>query len=52
MNSILYIGLGLLALGFLLFVVSKIMIAHYDRKLWQLNNKLKQDEKWRKDYRK
>mgnify|MGYP001180023362 FL=1 len=52
MNSILYIGLGLLALGFLLFVVSQIMIAHYDRKLWQLNNKLKQDEKWRKDYRK
>jgi len=43
MNSILFIGLGLLALGFLLFVVSTIMIAHYDRKLWELKERNKYD---------
>ena len=43
MNSILFIGLGLLALGFLLFVVSEIMIAHYDRKLWELKERNKYD---------
>jgi len=43
MNTLLYIGLGLLALGFLLFVVSEIMIAHYDRKLWEL----KERKKWK-----
>jgi hypothetical protein len=43
MNTLLYIGLGLLALGFLLFVVSTIMISHYDRKLWELKERNKYD---------
>jgi len=43
MNSILFIGLGLLALGFLLFVVSTIMISYYDRKLWELKERNKYD---------
>jgi len=43
MNTLLYIGLGILALGFLLFVVSEIMIAHYDRKLWELKERNKYD---------
>jgi hypothetical protein len=41
MNTLLYIGLGFITLGFLLFVVSEIMIAHYDRKLWELNERKK-----------
>jgi len=42
-NLILYIGLGFMIVGFLLFVVSEIMITHYDRKLWEL----KERKKWR-----
>tara|TARA_R110001632_G_scaffold47118_1_gene119357 strand:+ start:54 stop:197 length:144 start_codon:yes stop_codon:yes gene_type:complete len=43
-NLILYIGLGFMISGFLLFVVSEIMIAHYDRKLWKLNERKKWTE--------
>jgi hypothetical protein len=43
-NLILYIGLGFMISGFLLFVVSEIMIAHYDRKLWELNERKKWTE--------
>ena len=43
MNSILFIGLGLLALGFLLFIVAVIMERHYDRKLWELKERNKYD---------
>ena len=42
-NLILYIGLGFMIVGFLLFVVSEMMIAHYDRKLWEL----KERKKWK-----
>jgi len=43
MNIILYIGLGLFALGFLLFIVSIIMERYYDRKLWELKERNKYD---------
>jgi len=43
MNTLLYIGLGILALGFLLFIVSVIMERHYDRKLWELQERNKYD---------
>ena len=39
--------ISLIAFGFI-----TIMERYYDRKLWELDNKLKQDEKWRKEYRK
>ena len=42
-NLILYIGLGFMIVGFLLFVVSEMMIAHYDRKLWELKERNKYD---------
>jgi len=45
MNTLLYIGLGFITLGFLLFVVSEIMIAHYDRKLWELKERKKSGER-------
>jgi hypothetical protein len=43
MNTLLYIGLGFITLGFLLFVVSIIMTSHYDRKLWELKERNKYD---------
>ena len=39
MNTLLVIGIGFITTGFLLLVVSEIMIAYYDRKLWELENK-------------
>ena len=35
MNTLLYIGLGFMVVGFLLFVVSIIMERHYEIKLWK-----------------
>ena len=46
-NLILYIGLGLMALGFVAFIVSSIMEQYYDRKLWELEQKRKRREKWK-----
>ena len=43
MNIILYIGLGLFALGFLLFIIAVIMERYYDRKLWELKERSKYD---------
>ncbi len=43
MNTLLYIGLGFITLGFLLFIVSIIMQRHYEVKLWEL----KEREKWK-----
>jgi len=42
MNTLLYIGLGFIILGFLLFIVAIIMERHYEVKLWEL----KEREKW------
>jgi hypothetical protein len=42
-NLFVYIGLGLFALGFLLFIVSIIMERHYEEKLWELRER----EKWK-----
>ena len=41
MNTILYIGLALMALGFIGFIVSIIMERHYEVKLFELNQKIK-----------
>ena len=46
-NLILYIGLALMALGFVAFFVSCIMERYYDKKLYELNKKLRKDDKWR-----
>jgi len=43
-NLFVYIGLGLFALGFLLFIVSIIMERHYEVKLWELEQERK---KWK-----
>ena len=46
-NLILYIGLALMALGFAAFIVSCIMERHYETKLFELDKKLRKDDKWR-----
>jgi len=38
MNALVYIGIGLMVTGFVLFIVATIMERHYDRKLWKLHN--------------
>ena len=40
-NTILYIGLALIALGFIGFMISCIMERHYETKLYELNKKLR-----------
>jgi len=44
MNTILYIGLALMALGFIGFIVAMIMERHYEVKLWELEQERK---KWK-----
>jgi len=43
-NLILYIGLGFITLGFLLFIVSIIMDRHYEVKLWELEQRNKNND--------
>jgi len=38
MNTLLVIGIGFITIGFILLVISEIMIRYYDRKLWELEN--------------
>jgi archaellum biogenesis protein FlaJ (TadC family) len=53
MDVLILLGLILIIFGCAYFILlAIIMERHYDRKLWELDNKLKQDEKWRKEYRK
>ena len=46
-NLILYIGLSLIAIGFIGWIVSICMERHYETKLYELNKKLRKDDKWR-----
>jgi hypothetical protein len=49
MDVLILLGLILIIFGCIFYFIAIIMERHYDRKLWELDNKLKQDEKWRKD---
>ena len=51
-NTLLYIGLTLIAVGFVGWLVSICMEAHYERKLYELNERLRKDEQWRTGQRK
>jgi uncharacterized protein YutD len=52
-DVLILLGLILIIFGCAYFILlAIIMERHYDQKLWELDNKLKQDEKWRKEYRK
>jgi ABC-type phosphate transport system permease subunit len=52
MDALILLGLILIIFGCIFYIIATIMERHYDQKLWELDNKLKQDEKWRKEYRK
>ena len=52
MDALILLGLILIIFGCGFFILATIMERYYDRKIWELDNKLKQDEKWRKEYRK
>jgi ABC-type phosphate transport system permease subunit len=52
MDALILLGLILIIFGCIFYIIATIMIRHYDQKLWELDYKLKQDEKWRKEYRK
>ena len=52
MDALILLGLILTIFGCGFFILATIMERYYDRKIWELDNKLKQDEKWRKEYRK
>jgi hypothetical protein len=43
-NLILYIGISLIVIGFLGFIISEMMERHYDRKLWELEQKNKNND--------
>ena len=46
MNTLLIVGLFVFGLGALLWIVSTAMVAHYDQKLFELDKKLRKDDKW------
>ena len=56
MNTILYIGLGLMLVGFVGFLISAIMKRHYEIKLWKheqlhksfIEGKKKEKQQWQK----
>jgi|TARA_Y100000114_G_scaffold59539_1_gene54492 hypothetical protein len=56
MNTILYIGLGLMLVGFVGFLISAIMERHYEIKLWKheqlhksfIEGKKKEKQQWQK----
>ena len=43
-NTLLYIGIAFLLSGFVLFIMSEIMTAHYDRKLYKLQQRMKNEQ--------
>jgi hypothetical protein len=45
MDALILLGLILIIFGCIFYIIAIIMERHYDRKLWELDNKLKQDEK-------
>ena len=46
-NLILYIGLGLMALGLVTFFVSCMMERYYDKKLQDVDKKIRAHDSWR-----
>ena len=45
-NILLYTGVTLITLGFIGYIVSMLMMRHYDRKLFLLDQEIKRHQKW------
>jgi hypothetical protein len=44
------LGLLFIIVGSIFYFISLLMERYYDRKLYELDRKLKQDQKWRDSY--
>jgi hypothetical protein len=47
LNAIILLGLILITFGCVFYVIAMLMERYYDRKLWELNQRLRRDDKWR-----
>ena len=47
LNAIILLGLILITFGCVFYVITMLMERYYDRKLWELNQRLRKDDKWR-----
>jgi hypothetical protein len=47
MDVLILLGLILIIFSCGFFILATIIERRYDRKLWELDNRLKKDEKWR-----
>ena len=47
LNAIILLGLILITFGCVFYVIAMLMERYYDRKLWELNQRLRKDDKWR-----
>ena len=48
--SLTLLGLLFIIVGSIFYFISLLMERYYDRKLYELDRKLKQDQKWRDEY--
>jgi len=51
-EHLILVGSVFTIVGCILYIISMLMQRYYDRKLWELNEKFKQDEHFRKGYEK
>ena len=47
LNAMILLGLILIMFGCVFYVIAMLMERYYDRKLWELNQRLRKDDKWR-----
>jgi thiol:disulfide interchange protein len=47
LNAIILLGLILITFGCVFYVIAMLMERYYDRKLWELDQRLRKDDKWR-----
>jgi hypothetical protein len=47
LNAIILLGLILITFGCVFYVIAMLMERYYDRKLWELDQRLRRDDKWR-----
>jgi thiol:disulfide interchange protein len=47
LNAMILLGLILIMFGCVFYIIAMLMERYYDRKLWELNQRLRKDDKWR-----
>jgi hypothetical protein len=46
-DAMILLGLILIMFGCVFYIIAMLMERYYDRKLWELNQRLRKDDKWR-----